>query len=64
MAPKSSAFENSPEIKQYFDSLPAFIQETVMQSGVQIETEEQLRQCAEKLMKKDRTIAVPLQPME
>ena len=50
--PKSSAFENDPTIKQYFDSLPPFIQETIMQSGVRIESAEQLKACAEKIIKK------------
>lgn len=48
--PKSSAFENDPTIKQYFDSLPPFIQETILQSGVRIESAEQLKACAEKII--------------
>lgn len=33
---------------QCFDSLPAFLQESIMQSGMEFETEEELRQFAQK----------------
>ncbi|BCI60273.1 hypothetical protein [Solibaculum mannosilyticum] len=42
--------ENSA-MQQYFMSLPTYIQETIKQSGAQITTQEELRQCAENLMK-------------
>ncbi len=53
MTPQSKALEENPALKQYFDSLPPFIQETIMQSGVCIENEEQLRQCARQLTQKE-----------
>ncbi|NLG93302.1 MAG: hypothetical protein GX485_07095 [Clostridiales bacterium] len=33
----------NPEMQQYFASLPAFVQETIEQSGVQFDSLEQLR---------------------
>lgn len=44
--------ENNPQIKQSFETLPAFVQETVKQSGVQIQSVQQLEQCAQNLTKK------------
>lgn len=44
--------ENDPQIKQSFETLPAFVQETVKQSGVQIQSAQQLEQCAQNLTKK------------
>ena len=38
-----------PAMQQYFDTLPAYIQESVIQSGVQMNTLEQLRKAAENL---------------
>lgn len=38
-------------MKQYFDSLPAYVQETIAQVGPKLATLEELRDCAEKLMK-------------
>ncbi|NMB29925.1 MAG: hypothetical protein GX988_00570 [Clostridiales bacterium] len=37
--------------KQYFDSLPGYIKETIMQTGVEITTQDELRQLAEKIEK-------------
>lgn len=45
--------ENNPQIKQSFENLPTFIQETVKQTGVQIQSAQQLDQCAQNLMKKN-----------
>lgn len=39
-----------PDIQKYFSELPAFIQESIMQSGVTIESEQHLRELAEKIM--------------
>lgn len=44
--------ENNPQIKQTFENLPAFVQEAVKQSGVQIQSAQQLEQCAQNLTKK------------
>ena len=38
--------KQSPEIKQYFESLPASLQETLIQSGAKIDSLEQLQQLA------------------
>lgn len=38
--------ENNP----YFQSLPSNVQETIKQSGIKIDSEEDLKECAEKLM--------------
>ena len=46
-------FETNPEMKQYFDSLPPYVQETLRQSsGGQIANLAQLRQAAEHLLQK------------
>ncbi|HIZ84151.1 MAG TPA: hypothetical protein H9668_07020 [Firmicutes bacterium] len=46
-------FETNPEMKQYFDSLPPYVQETLRQSsGGQISNLAQLRQAAEHLLQK------------
>ena len=42
-----------PNMKQYFDTLPPSVQETIMQSGVQVDSLEQLKACAENFMKKN-----------
>ena len=38
-------------MKQYFDALPPFVQENIMQCNPKIQTMDELRTCAEKLMK-------------
>ena len=43
---------SSPEMQQYFNTLPEFIQETITQSGAQISTVQDLKACADNLMKK------------
>ncbi len=42
--------EIDPKMKAYFESLPVNIQEQLMQSGVSLQNEQELRQCAENLM--------------
>lgn len=37
--------------KQYFDSLPGYVKETIMQTGVDITTQDQLRNLAENIIK-------------
>lgn len=43
-------FSQNPQLKQEFDALPAYIQESIKQSGVDICTVEELRSCAENMM--------------
>lgn len=38
--------------QQYFASLPAYIQESILQSGVKLQTEEEIRQFVENLNQK------------
>ncbi len=45
-------FKKNLDSNQYFMSLPAYIQETIKQSGVEIYSEEELRSCVENIMKK------------
>ncbi len=46
-------FNTNPEMKQYFDSLPAHVQETIRQSAAgQITNLEELRRTAEGLLQK------------
>ncbi len=44
----------SPEeirnMRNYFKTLPPYVQENFMQSGLQLHSEEEMRACAEKLM--------------
>ncbi|NMA79167.1 MAG: hypothetical protein GX967_00820 [Clostridiales bacterium] len=35
--------------KQYFDSLPGYVKETIMQTGVEIKSQDELRQLAENI---------------
>lgn len=44
----------NPEFKEYFDSLPKFVQETLTQSSGLGKTEEELRSVAENLMRKHK----------
>lgn len=48
---KNSIFTNS-EMQQYFNTLPEFVQETITQSGAQMSTVQDLKACADNLMKK------------
>ncbi|MBO7208521.1 MAG: hypothetical protein J6V58_02160 [Clostridia bacterium] len=43
-------FENA-EMQKYFETLPAFIQENIVHSGVKPNNLEQLKSCAEKFQK-------------
>ncbi len=40
------------EMQQYFNTLPQFVQETINQSGPEMNTVQELKNCAENLMKK------------
>ena len=48
----AKAFKENIESNRYFQTLPTHVQETIKQSGIDIHSEEELRKCAEKLMKK------------
>lgn len=41
------------ELKEYFDSLPKFVQETIMQTNAQILTKKDLESIANKITKAD-----------
>lgn len=47
---KFEAFDN-PEMKQYFSSLPALVQESITQSGIKFDSVEQLKNFAENINK-------------
>lgn len=47
-----NAFFQNVDSNPYFQSLPINIQETIKQGGPNIASEEDLRRCAEQLMKK------------
>lgn len=47
----SNTFKENIESNKYFQSLPTYIKETIKQSGFEINSEEELRTTAEKLMK-------------
>ena len=46
----NNSFKENIESNQYFQSLPVFVQETIKQSGIQINSEDELKKCTEKLM--------------
>ena len=39
-----------PQMQQYFSSLPLYIQETIQQSAIKLNTEDELRRFAQNLM--------------
>ena len=41
--------EETLRMQQYFDTLPAYVQETLYQSGVSVSTKEELMRCAENM---------------
>ena len=43
-----------PGAQQYFSSLPAYIQESILQSGVKLQTAEEMHRFVEKLNKKEQ----------
>lgn len=45
-------FHFSDEMQQYFNTLPIFVQETIKQSNSKIGSTEDLKKCAENLMKR------------
>lgn len=46
----SKNFKESLNTNQYFQSLPIYIQETIKQSGIDINSEEELKSTVENLM--------------
>ena len=42
--------QKDPQAKAYFDFLPAFVQESIMQSGVNFNDITELRKCAQNLL--------------
>lgn len=50
--PQNDILTQNPEVKQYMNSLPAFIQESIHQSGVQIVSKQQLEQCVNNILHK------------
>ncbi len=53
MNPVDNKNEYNPRESQYFQGLPAFVQESIMQSAGSIENDEELRAAAEQLIKAD-----------
>ena len=49
---KSAPFQDDAELRQYFNTLPTSVQETLVQSGVQVQDVQELQQCVEKFMGK------------
>ena len=52
--PLSDLLDSSMEAQQYFSTLPVFVKESITQSGIDFKTAEQLRQCAEQLIQKEK----------
>lgn len=50
--PQNDILTNNPEIKQYMNTLPAFVQESIRQSGLQVTSKEQLEQCVSHVLTK------------
>ena len=49
---KANAVLNNPQMKKFFSAQPFFVQESIMQTGVGASTENELKQGAENLTKK------------
>ena len=49
----SDFFMDNVEMQQYFNSLPAIVQETLKQSHMKIHSLEELKKCAEHLIRKE-----------
>lgn len=46
--------QRSKEAQEYFDSLPVFVQESIMQTGVALNTKTDLEQCAKNMTQQSR----------
>ncbi|MGI6728427.1 MAG: hypothetical protein ACOX4P_07760 [Anaerovoracaceae bacterium] len=49
----SDYYKSNPDLKEYFESLPLPIQNALSESGVEITTLGELKQCAEHMMQND-----------
>ncbi len=47
----SNPFEG--EMQRYFDTLPTFVQESIMQSSIEFSNKEEMRSFADQLLRKD-----------
>lgn len=47
-------FSENMASNAYFQSLPAWVQETIEQTAITLHSEEELRQCAEQLMRDEK----------
>lgn len=43
----STFYENNPDLREYFESLPINVKNQILESGVEIATLGELQQCAE-----------------
>ncbi len=50
----SGSFMEDARAREYFDSLPPFVQETIMQGGKRLATFEELRDCAENILRREQ----------
>lgn len=48
--PTDKQIANDPAMQQYFESLPAYVQENIKLAGMEITSLEELKSCAENLM--------------
>ena len=48
------SISSDPEMKSCFESLPQMVRESILMSGAEITSAQQLRALADNLMKKDR----------
>ena len=60
--PQNDILTNNPEIKQYMSTLPAFIQENIHQSGLQVTSKQQLEQCVNHILAKGCSIPCRKKP--
>lgn len=42
-------FENNPQLKEYFSTLPPMIQESILQSGISFRTREEMQKAVKNL---------------
>lgn len=42
-------YENNPDLREYFESLPIVVKNRILESGVEISTLGELKQCAENI---------------
>ena len=48
-------FKNDPKIAEYFNTLPSIAQESIMQSGIEIDSVEHLKQLSDKFLNEKNT---------